>query len=433
MSKGVPAIAVATIVALALAALYRLLLLQYESGDVYPEYSSYRADPLGTLILHDAFAAARGSPPHRNLAPLDRAAFPGRSTVLLAGASISKDEVSTLERVETFAASGGRFVVLFSPHQDSVVRQIEIDRAKEKDREKKEKSGETSDDAADEKADEKAEEDAKENSRSREDDMMDALMPRADISERWGFGYAIRDLPADAKKKRVADVRRGALAPATLPEKLPWHSSLIFTDLGPEWTVIYERAAHPVVIERAWGEGRIVVAADNYLVSNEAMLADRAPAYLAWLAGSGRTLVFEETHLGVARSTGIMTLARQYGLVPMLCAGIVLTLLFIWRNAVPLVPKRSAARNEDGVVAAHSTVSGIAGLARRAVRPQDILETCWRLYQAPSMRHRPIDAVRRAAIEAALATYRELPARRRNPAPAYNAISAIINERKTHP
>ncbi len=422
MSKWPSAIAVVAVLTLALLALYRLLLLQYDSGDAYPEYSSFRADPLGLLIFHEAMAST-GASPQRNLAPLDRAAFAPDTTLLLAGAAISEDDVSTLARIEAYAQAGGRFVILFRPGQDFAVQLI----AEEKEHEKEEKE------KLEKKNKENDEEKKEDDRRARGDEMLDALMPRADISERWGFDYSVRGFDADAGKHPVVEVVRGQQAPEILSKTLEWHSSLVFTDIASDWTVIYERGVHPVVIERKWGDGSIVVATDNYLVSNEAMLADREPAFLAWLAGSERTVIFEETHLGVARSTGLMTLVHQYGLIPVLLAGILLTLMFIWKNAVPLVPKHPAASHEDDVVAAHSTVAGIASLVRRAIPQQEILDTSWRLFQAPAMRKAPIKKANRVAVEAALAADRDKPARRRDPVATYNQISTIINERKANP
>ena len=33
--------------------IWRLFVLRYEKGDVYPAYSSYRADPLGSLAFNE--------------------------------------------------------------------------------------------------------------------------------------------------------------------------------------------------------------------------------------------------------------------------------------------------------------------------------------------------------------------------------------------
>ena len=54
MPRRCQLILAALVIPACLLALYQLLVLQYESGDAYPEYSSFRADPLGTLALYDA-------------------------------------------------------------------------------------------------------------------------------------------------------------------------------------------------------------------------------------------------------------------------------------------------------------------------------------------------------------------------------------------
>ena len=52
-----------------LAALYHLLSLQYETGEAYPPYSSFRTDPIGTSALFEALGALDGveaaEPPFR--------------------------------------------------------------------------------------------------------------------------------------------------------------------------------------------------------------------------------------------------------------------------------------------------------------------------------------------------------------------------------
>ena len=60
-----------------------LLSLQFESGEVYPEYSSLRADPLGSKLLFDTLARVPGVAVSRNFTALSELA-PG-TTVLLLG------------------------------------------------------------------------------------------------------------------------------------------------------------------------------------------------------------------------------------------------------------------------------------------------------------------------------------------------------------
>ena len=65
------------LLALVLAAIFigglaRLFALRYEVGDVYPPYSSLRADPLGTKALAAALGALPGIEVRTNFKPLPR-------------------------------------------------------------------------------------------------------------------------------------------------------------------------------------------------------------------------------------------------------------------------------------------------------------------------------------------------------------------------
>lgn len=86
------------------------------------------------------------------------------------------------------------------------------------------------------------------------------------------------------------------------------------------------------------GRGEIVLASDSFFLSNEAMKDHRSPPLLAWLCGSRRRIVFDETHLGISESPGIAALLRRDGLTPFFVSLIVLVLLAIWGQSAPFVP-----------------------------------------------------------------------------------------------
>ena len=57
--------------------LNRLFSLRFESGDIYPAYSSFRTDPLGTLFsLRIRLSASRVSPPLRDPGLVAEASLP---------------------------------------------------------------------------------------------------------------------------------------------------------------------------------------------------------------------------------------------------------------------------------------------------------------------------------------------------------------------
>jgi hypothetical protein len=89
--------------------------LEFQGGDVYPEYSSLRSDPLGAKLLYDTLARVPGIHVARNFATLDEIA-PG-SAVLMLGwdPAAAAGEADTLERA---AARGLRIVVALRAGQD---------------------------------------------------------------------------------------------------------------------------------------------------------------------------------------------------------------------------------------------------------------------------------------------------------------------------
>ena len=62
-----------------------------------------------------------------------------------------------------------------------------------------------------------------------------------------------------------------AAADEGLPASLPWYSTLFFKLQDNTWRTIYARADEPVVIERSYMKGSIVLISDSFLISNEAM------------------------------------------------------------------------------------------------------------------------------------------------------------------
>jgi hypothetical protein len=87
-----------------------------ESGEIYPPYSSLRADPLGTKALYESLAAlnelqvSRLYKPHKQLAP-------GSTLLVLGLGPVVWDEISqkTLTEYENLVAKGGRLILAFVP------------------------------------------------------------------------------------------------------------------------------------------------------------------------------------------------------------------------------------------------------------------------------------------------------------------------------
>jgi len=194
------------------------------------------------------------------------------------------------------------------------------------------------------------------------------------VAQRWGFQFKLLTAPDDEPKP----LRGARLVAGTEPlePELSWHTALHFAELKPEWRILYTSEGQPVVIDRRYGDGSIVLAADSYFLSNEALRAERHPKLLTWLFGEASLIVFDEESHGVREAPGIAALVRKYGLQGAVMSLLLLAALFIWKSMVPFVPphpESSAARN---LITGRQTEEGFVSLLRRCIPPRDLLKTC---------------------------------------------------------
>ena len=334
------------------AGVFGLLRARYERGDVYPPYSSLRADALGARALHDALRALPGLDVRRRLEESGGLEGGPGLTVLILGMDEgqARHGDDSIRVYESLAIGGARVVVTFSAfdlaaaltsptpptYPPAPVPEPEPDGPPARRR------------------------------------------PRSAM-EIWGFDLETLALAKGDDDQPIAS-RASRRGPGPGPASIVWRSPLCFRDLARSWEVIYEREGRPVVIERPFGGGRLVLASDSYFASNEALREDPRADFLIRLLGAPRRIVVDETHLGIAGAPGIVALARRYRLGPAAAVLAVLAVLFLWRAAAPLVP-----RPEDtgaGVpVTGRDAAEGFIRLLQRGIRPADLPRACveeWR-------------------------------------------------------
>lgn len=127
---------------------------------------------------------------------------------------------------------------------------------------------------------------------------------------------------------RVAEVKG-------LPESLYWYGHLSVEPVTNEWNLVYTVDSKPVMIARRIGLGALIVMADSFLFSNEGLHIARAPDFLLWTIGPGRHAIFDETHLGVQRGTGVTVLMREYRLHGLFVGCLLLVGLQEWARSFP--------------------------------------------------------------------------------------------------
>ena len=239
------------------------------------------------------------------------------------------------------------------------------------------------------------------------------------VAKRWGFSFGY--LPEE--KGKAYDRHAALVEPGGhLESDLAWHSALYFRDLKPHWKVLYMCGTMPVVIERRYGAGSIVLAADSFFVSNEALRSDRHPRLLARLVAGPPTVVFDEEHNGIRDNPGIATLARNYRLHGVVAGLLLLAALFVWKNAVRFIPAYPQDDGGNDVIAGKEAGEGFINLLRRAIRPAAVFEVClgeWR--KAFSQKPREL-----AKVEEIWAQEQTRPARERDPVAAYRTISRAL-------
>lgn len=324
----------------------RLFQLRFESGDIYAEYSSLRSDPLGTRALYQSLERIDSLRVSRNLSPLSRLRLDRKHTLIIAGFKYSDgllENSNWLQPIEHLLGSGSRVVICFYPDEGYVPT------AKPEPKEVTKREG------------------AKDKKQSEEET---ASRKRRLLTQRWGLEFDFTRVRGSQGQSTVA--LQGS---QELPETISWHSQLSFKKLSPEWKVIYRLQDKPALIERPMGSGALVLASDSYFLSNEALWKDRQSRLLAWLIGPHHQVVFDETHLGIEESPGVMSLVRKYRMHGLFASLFLLAGLFVWKNTLSLVPPCAEFQTTENRVG-HDSAAGFINLLRRSIPVSRVIQVC---------------------------------------------------------
>jgi len=421
MSKQIPVFILLLCGAVFAAGLAQLFKLRFEAGDVYPAYSSLRADPMGTMAFCESLERLPGLSVRRDFSSTDQLPEGKDTTYLHLAAqtwqwkSMPEDLV---KEIEGFLASGGRLAITFFPQTAKPSRFLEDydERGLDKSDPKKPKTNKKSEPG-------KA---AKKQKRFQPGNEPQEW--RISLKERWGleFGFAALQAGQGDSYESAPAVNKTELP---LPDRLDWHSGTIFTNLDKPWRTIYARGTNPVVIERAWGPGTVVMATDSYFLSNEAMRKERHPDLLAWLVGPHQRVVFDEAHFGIVESSGVATLIRKYRLQWLLGGLILLAGLFIWRNSVSLVPAYTPEQRQE-YVAGKETAAGFVNLLRRNIPARDVLKVCFGEWKKSFTSGGKYSSARLEQARALFDADQARPPRERDPVRTYQEICRALKTPK---
>ena len=409
-----------------------LFALRFQTGDVYPPYSSLRADPLGTKGLHDALEELPHLDVRRNYRAIRRLHVPAPPTLLYLGtphrALWGEDE---LRNVEGLLTDGARVVIAFFPIARGPKRsEVEKEKKKEAEERARVAKGDGKQRPADGNNETLERTDPKDGTKAgneEEEKQADAggVISFREVAQRWGFAFEF--LPVQSgKNARVALLRENETA--GLEERLSWHSALCFSPETDAWKVLYECEGEPVLMERKYNRGTIVLAADSYFLSNEAIRRERSPALLAWLFGDARVVVFDEESHGIRADPGIAHLVRKYHLHGVIAGLLLMAFLFVWKNSSPLVPAFDDRERATAAVIGKRSEEGLVNLLRRSIPRHAIIRLCaeeWR--RAFDRQH---EDARAAAVIAIAESDEKKAAHARNPVETYRAMSRAVADHK---
>lgn len=378
--------------------LFRLIHLRFRTGDLYPKYSSLRADPLGCKALYETLDRMRQVRVERRFRRTGPVASSADVVLFHLGNPPSGGMFgSEGEKLETFVKQGGRLALSFYAPEGW--------------------GG-----ASERKAAGKPAEDAP--------GPEFKLQEPHPMHNRWGAKLGFR-LVRDSGIQAGAgggQARLKARGRPLLRPSIPWHSTLAFDGMTEEWTVLYAVGERPVVMEREYGLGRVVALAESYLFSNES-LRERPQSHLVLaLLGNRRRVVFDEVHMGILENTGVAGLALKYGLEGLFAGLLLLALLFVWKNAVCLQPPvPSGGSGPPGGSGGRGSQTALVHLLRRSVPPRDLPAVChaeWRRDRPLS--HAAADSEAQALVEQFEAT----SGRRQSPLGVYRQICESVTRAK---
>ncbi len=424
------------------AGFFTILERRFIEGGLYPHYASFRTDPMGTSVFYETLDRLGDYSVTRNLKPLHRLkGLDGESVILLLGYPRGELELlrapgdsELLRAVE----AGARLVITLNPElvpemfKPSVPEPAEEwleERRRIREEQLRRTSGEEKEKGSpDGGAGKEALEVAEEELERLEEEMPEQVGPL--FTTRTGFDFSIPEgfeRPAEGWKLTAG----ASLSPGGVPLELPfWRSQYRAEIRDPAWKAAALVGKKPVVIERPWGLGRIVVTTDSYFVSNESLHFEAGAEFLLWLLGDKRKVVFDETIHGSVESGGAMKLIRRYRAHGVFFGLFVCFILWAWRSASTLVPGYAGSEtgpgSAGGQVAAEETAAGFIRLLRRSVPPSMLMLQCVKVWKESLITEPPPDTIRQ--IEKFVAAHGGDP-KRHGIVETYLAISGLLRKR----
>lgn len=377
---------------------YTILREQFERGNAYPPYSSFRSDPRGTREFYRALERLPGMQVRRTFLKPSRLLHEEGAAFLFLGMdagamrAIAKKDIESLELL---ARKGNRLVFVFSPLSGGTGSTGEADGWK-----KWTLSG-----------------------------VAGRGAPCWCLAWRWGV--ILYDAPPEKGSGEKGGFATLSPGERGLPDTIPVRSSLSFRPDAAVWRTVYSGADGAVLMERGMGKGSIVFLSESYPVLNGAMKDRSYSALLLRLLGGSRIAVFDETHLGISEHPGIMSLMKKYRLTYFLAALFLLAVLYLWKNRVPFAGSTGSATAGDNAIPEDlDAADGLISLLRRNIPAAALLEVCYREWMKAGSRAYRNGGGTSERLQAIVDEETAQPPASRDAAAGYRRMARILAERK---
>ena len=371
-----------------------LVAAPYLRGTAYPKYSTYRADPIGSKLFFNSLKSMPNLKVERILKPLFSAKFAPQTTIINCGVP-SADFQSYLPEEEIINDDDSIPIVSngFAKFaKDGAIVGIMLSTAK---------------------------------------NFLDLLLGNSTKDDR-DFNKKSPDsfLIDDNGEQIFAELAENT--DSSLPAHLAWNDEFFLRGkiVKEKWQVIYRFKNKPVVLERKYGKGSIVVVCASYNISNQALLLSRQPSFLAWLIGDAKEIFFNETQLGVGEKPGVSALVIHYRLQGFFFAILALMLLFVWKSSNPLVPYYSIQEMKSRTKHGKDSHAGLHNLLKKSITQWDILQKGHALWEQQAARKNPILKKQIKKVNELIENNNKIPQKHRDIKNIYNHIVTILTERK---
>ncbi len=205
------------------AGLVWMLQARLETGEVYPPYSSLRADPLGAMAFYESLSRLPGLDVSRDYRASGDLGGAGTVYLQLGGdysdwTSLPQD---VFNEVESFVGSGGRLVVVLTqPSQPEINDLRDQDDASKKDASKPADSTEKTDTKTDKSGDTAGKKPPTRQLGKKSSTQNDDGTVTVSLKDKWGLNFDFEHLPYSDKAPSTSVTNLSKLNPlATRPEK----------------------------------------------------------------------------------------------------------------------------------------------------------------------------------------------------------------------